>query len=566
MQPAGTCRRGTCVRSSGGSPGANSVIAVRSTATGSTSLTRSTSWLPTTSHLIPGASFHCAARVWSTLPSTPMSPRQMIVSSMSTTSRQALIIARSASRAVRNDRSKTSSDTSSPRCRSDQIQVVSSGSSHVAGPIPRANRISACVCSPFTIGWTGGISARFSSSMYSSCTCAAAASATPTLEELGEFFAEPDFDEQLDVMNPLGDGPLDVSSLPTLELPDTVLFPDESVTLTVSRTDPLLRLVEQGGAVVRLGDAPPATIVKFRPRFSQPREDDGAVCTLGTVSVTARYGPGEASLHVLTCARVINDQNKNDPPGRNPAYPVFDSCAAFPELRENSLKLIHQSPGIDAVPGSNLLDRLEAIEQVGRVYDEQFPDEPGGRDDGENEAPGRPMRFLDVAADFIAVSLIREIPGLEVPFRLQQEWLDLLDPCARVRALNAFVAESLDDLMTPDRIYGRHPRRHGSSATSACWCTAGNDPRQELHAHEVPTPRFGTEQERRHGFRQVRERVGHDVAVGPREPHPLGSDSVWQREAADGAEEHRVDRCVGLRFLHVALPGGGPLCLSHHSA
>ena len=298
-------------------------------------------------------------------------------------------------------------------------------------------------------------------------------SATPTLEELGEFFTEPDFDEQLDVMNPLGDGPLDVSSLPTLELPDTVLFPDESVTLTVSRTDPLLRLVEQGGAVVRLGDAPPATIVKFRPRFSQPREDDGAVCTLGTISVTARYGPGEASLHVLTCARVINDQDKNDPPGRNPAYPVFDSCAAFPELRENSLKLIHQSPGIDAVPGSNLLDRLEAIEQVGRVYDEQFPDEPGGRDDGGNEAPGRPMRFLDVAADFIAVSLIREIPGLEVPFRLQQEWLDLLDPCARVRAVNAFVAESLDDLMTPDRIYGRHPRRHGSSATSACWCTAG---------------------------------------------------------------------------------------------
>ena len=63
-------------------------------------------------------------------------------------------------------------------------------------------------------------------------------SATPTLEGLGEFFAEPDFDEQLDVMNPLGDEPLDVSSLPTLELPDTVLFPDECVTLSVSRTDP----------------------------------------------------------------------------------------------------------------------------------------------------------------------------------------------------------------------------------------------------------------------------------------------------------------------------------------
>ena len=196
---------------------------------------------------------------------------------------------------------------------------------------------------------------------------------TPTLEELGDLFADPDFDEQRDVMNPLGDEPIDVSSLPTLELPDTVLFPDESTTLTVSRTDPLLRLVEQGGAVVRLGDEPPATVVKFRPRFSEPREDDGAPgagCTLGTVSVIGRYGPAEASLHVLTCARAINDQDKDDPPGRNPVYPVFDSCADFPELRENFVKLFGQSPGIDAVPGSNLLDTLEAIEQVGREYDE----------------------------------------------------------------------------------------------------------------------------------------------------------------------------------------------------
>ena len=321
------------------------------------------------------------------------------------------------------------------------------------------------------------------SDFFSQLICwAGSGSATPTLEELGDLFAHPDFDEQLDVMNPLGDEPVDVSSLPTLELPDTVLFPDESVTLTVSRTDALLRLVEQGVAVVRLGDAPPATIVRFRPRFSQPREHDGApgaVCTLGTVSVTARYGPGAASLHVVTCARVIDGQDQDDPPGRNPVYPVFGACADFPELRENFVKLIRQSPGIDAVPGSNLLDTLEAIEQVGREYDEQFPDEPGDRDDGGNEAPERPMRFLDAAADFIAVSLIRRIPGLEVPVRFQQEWLDTLDPCARVRTLNAFVAEALDDMMTPDRIY-RRALEARIERYQRVLVHRGDDPRQEV--------------------------------------------------------------------------------------
>ena len=299
------------------------------------------------------------------------------------------------------------------------------------------------------------------SSFFSQLLCwAGSGTATPTLEELGEFFADPDFDEQRDVMHPLGDlgdEPMDVASLPAFELPDTVLFPDQLVTLTVSRTDPLLRLVEQGGAAVRLGDEPPAPLVKFRARSNQPREDDGvpgAVCTLGTVRVTAGYGPGEASLQVLAYARV-NDQSKHDLPGRNPMYPVFCACADFPELRENFVKLIRQSPGLDAVPGSNQLDTLEAIEQVGREYDEQFPDEPGGRDDGGDKAPERPILFLDVAADFVAVSLIRGIPDLDVPVRLQQEWLEMLDPCARVRALNAFVVEALDDMMSPDRIYAR---------------------------------------------------------------------------------------------------------------
>ena len=182
-------------------------------------------------------------------------------------------------------------------------------------------------------------------------------------------------------------------------------------------------------------------------------------------------------------ARVISDQGRDDPPGRNPAYPVFGACADFPELRQNFVKLIRQSPGIDAVPGSNLLDTLEAIEQVGREYDgcrnERLPDEPGGREDGGNEAPERPMRFLDVAADFIAVSLIRGIPDLEVPVRLQQEWLDMLDPCARVRTLNAFVVEALDDMMSPDRIYARALQAR-IKRYERVLVYRGDDPRKEL--------------------------------------------------------------------------------------
>ena len=293
---------------------------------------------------------------------------------------------------------------------------------------------------------------------------AGSGTASPRLEELGEMFADPEFDE-LDVMHPLGDfrhEPMDLSTLPTLELPDTVLFPDQAMTVTVSRTDPLLGLVEQGGATVQLGDGPPATFVKFRLRLSQPREDGGApgaACTLGTVRVYPRHEFGEANLAVLAYARV-SEPGVRERPGRNPAYSVFGPCADFPELRENFVKLVHESPGLDAVPGSNLLDELEAIDQVGHVYDQVryddlFRDEPEDQEDGGNEAAERPARFLDVAADFIAVSLIRGIPEVEVPVRLQQEWLDMLDPCARVRALNAFVVETLDDMTTPDKIYTR---------------------------------------------------------------------------------------------------------------
>ena len=304
-------------------------------------------------------------------------------------------------------------------------------------------------------------------------------SAAADLESLRAAFADPRFDQQRDILNPLGNEPVDVSATPTLELPDTVLFPDEFVQLTVSRTDPLLQLIAEAGAVVPRGDQPPtlirkyrpaivgqdapppATVVRFRPGSRRPRQDDrtpGAVCTIGTVSVAPRFD-GDVGLDVMTCARVIGDQSTDDRPGRNPSYPVFGASADFPKLRANFVKLIEQSPGLDAVPGSNLLDTLEVMDRVGREYDrcrEPLPhDEPEGRDDDGHEAPGRPRRFLDVAADFIAVSLIRRIPDLEVPVRLQQEWLEMLDPCARIRVLNAFVVEALDDMMTPDSIYER---------------------------------------------------------------------------------------------------------------
>ena len=303
--------------------------------------------------------------------------------------------------------------------------------------------------------------------------------AAAELESLRATFADPHFDQQRDVLNPLGNEPIDVSAVPTLELPDTVLFPDEFVQLTVSRTDSLLQLIAQAGAAAPQGDRPstpivksrpaivgqdappPTTVVRFRPGSGRSREDGGApgwVGTIGTVSVNPRYD-GDVSLDVLTCARVIGDQRADDLPRRNPAYPVFGPCADFPELREDFVKLIEQSPGLDAVPGSNLLDTLEAIDRVGREYDncrERLAyDEPEGWDDDGHEAPERSVRFLDVAADFIAVSLIRRIPNLEVPVHLQQEWLEMLDPCARIRALNAFVVEALDDLMTPDSVYER---------------------------------------------------------------------------------------------------------------
>ena len=102
----------------------------------------------------------------------------MIVSSTSTNSYQASLIAWSISCGLRNGRSKAVIDAMSPKCRSDQIQVVASGSSHRPGPPSRARRIMACVCRAFTSGWTGGISVRSNSSTYSACSRSAAASGT----------------------------------------------------------------------------------------------------------------------------------------------------------------------------------------------------------------------------------------------------------------------------------------------------------------------------------------------------------------------------------------------------
>ncbi len=105
------------------------------------------------------------------------------------------------------------------------------------------------------------------SDFFSQLACwAGAGSAEPALEELGELFAERRFNERRGVMHYLDEEPIDVSSLPTPDLRDTVLFPDECATLSVSRTDPLLRLVELGDAVVQLGDGPPATMLRGHNR------------------------------------------------------------------------------------------------------------------------------------------------------------------------------------------------------------------------------------------------------------------------------------------------------------
>ena len=70
-----------------------------------------------------------------------------------------------------------------------------------------------------------------------------------TLDEIRKLFDNQPFDEHLHFEK------IDVSALPTLELPDTVLFPDEL--LTMSTTGSLLQRVEELNTVVLWKDRPP---------------------------------------------------------------------------------------------------------------------------------------------------------------------------------------------------------------------------------------------------------------------------------------------------------------------
>ena len=120
------------------------------------------------------------------------------------------------------------------------------------------------------------------------------------------------------------------------------------------------------------------------------------------------------------------------------------------EVRGNFLKLLERSPGTDALAGADLLDELEAVE-LGR---RQGRDIPASLDPATAKPWEGPTLPIDVVADFIAVSLIRRVADLDVPVRLQQQWLDILDPDERVRALNAFMVDVLDGV-GPEKTYER---------------------------------------------------------------------------------------------------------------
>ena len=229
----------------------------------------------------------------------------------------------------------------------------------------------------------------------------------------------------------------DVSGLPTLELPDAVLFPNEAVVLDASRTDPLVRLVDPGGGRVAPRSPFKPRVVKVRCRFDrQPGQEGqdgdvpGKVCTLGRMQF---YKQPRAGLRVRALARVFGDQGRG-PVRRNPAHPVFSTRRDYPEVSGNFRKLLSETPGGDVEAGVAMLDKLAEIERLG---------------------PETKRLPIDVAADFVAVCLIRRIPDLHVPVRLQRQWLEILDPHERLRALNAFMAEALGGVTTPERTYER---------------------------------------------------------------------------------------------------------------
>ena len=242
----------------------------------------------------------------------------------------------------------------------------------------------------------------------------------------------------------------DVSRLPTLDLPDMVLFPGEAVTLAVTPTDPLARLVEQACGRSSPDLPPQSRAFKLRGRFDRPPHGDAGVpervCTLGTAGFPE---PSRMTLRLL--ARAFGDQDGASP-GRNPAYPVFGRCSDYQEVRDNFVELLERSPGTDAVAAADLLDALEAIE-LGREHDRDSSASPS-RDRTSAKSWEAPALPIDVVADFIAVSLIRRVADLDVPVLLQQQWLDILDPGERVRALNAFIVDVLEGA-GPEKTYER---------------------------------------------------------------------------------------------------------------
>jgi len=355
----------------------------------------------------------------------------------------------------------------------------------------------------------------------------------------------------------------DVSRLPTLDLPDMVLFPGESVTLAVTPTDPLARLVEQAGGRSS-PDLPGSRVFKFRCRFDPPAHGDagvpGRVCTLGTAA-----GFPEPSLVTLRLlARAVGDQGGASP-GPNPAYPVFGRCADYQGVRDNFVKLLERSPGTDAVAAADLLDVLEAIE-LGRGRDRDGSASPSG-DSTSAKSWQAPTLPIDVAADFIAVSLIRRIADLDVPVPLQQRWLDILNPDERVRALNAFMVDVLEGA-GPEKTYERglkareehwrqaSERRRDDSLGGRLLKTRLDDVQAQL---EDPTKRLrgrieacGMPREVLNRLRPELDKLSADTAEKVREYFLVLADLPWRGGGPETIDVERArsvlnERHVGLR-------------------
>ena len=223
---------------------------------------------------------------------------------------------------------------------------------------------------------------------------------------------------------------VDASGLPTLELPGAVLFPNETAALDAGRTGPSVRLVDPGGGRAELRPPFEPMLVKVRRRPDRDGDAPGKVCTLGRMKFC---GEPRAGLQVRGLARVFADQGRGLA-GRNPAHPVFSPLRDYSSVYSAFWLLISGSPGVDVDAGVAMLDKLAAIEQLG---------------------PGTELLPVDMAADFIAASLIRRIPGLDVPARLQQRWLEILDPHERLRALDAFMGGASGGATTPEKTYER---------------------------------------------------------------------------------------------------------------